>query len=146
MKFDKSKQEFDLGKALVTGGVNSGFRYRDPFPIYFSRAQGSRVWDIDDNEYIDFLVGNGACILGHGNPIVTEAVREQLKTGLTSGLESELSISVARLLRDMIPSAESVKFLQHRYRGGHARLSNCPWLHSEKYHNQNGGELPRLAG
>jgi glutamate-1-semialdehyde 2,1-aminomutase len=109
LKFDKSRLEFDSGKKLVTGGVNSGFRYRDPFPLYFSRAEGSRVWDIDDNEYLDFLVANGACILGHKDPLVTKAVEDQLQTGLTSSLESELSIEVAKLLHGMIPSAESVK-------------------------------------
>jgi glutamate-1-semialdehyde 2,1-aminomutase len=108
--FEKSKQEFDLVKDLIPGGVNSGFRYRDPFPLYFSRAEGSRLWDIDGNEYLDFLVANGACILGHKDPLVTKAVEEQLQTGLTSSLESELSIDVAKLLHEMIPSAESVKF------------------------------------
>ncbi len=109
MKLDNSKQEFETGKKLVPGGVNSGFRYRDPFPIYFKRAEGSRVWDIDDNEYIDFLVANGACILGHKDPLVLCAVQEQLETGLTVALESELSIEVAKLLHEMIPSAEFVK-------------------------------------
>ena len=89
MKFNRSQQEFDSGKRLVPGGVNSGFRYRYPFPLYFSRAEGSRVWDIDGNEYLDFLVANGACILGHKDPLVTKAVEEQLQTGLTSSLESE---------------------------------------------------------
>jgi glutamate-1-semialdehyde 2,1-aminomutase len=109
LKLEKSKQEFEAGKKLVPGGVNSGFRYRDPFPIYFSQAKGSRVWDIDGNEYIDFLVANGACILGHKDPLVTKAVEDQLQTGLTSSLDSRLSIEVAKLLHDMIPSAESVK-------------------------------------
>jgi glutamate-1-semialdehyde 2,1-aminomutase len=109
MKFDKSQQEFDSGKRLVPGGVNSGFRYRDPFPLYFSRAEGSRLWDVDGNEYLDFLVANGACILGHKDPLVTKAVEDQLQTGLTSSLEGELSIEVAKLLHEMIPSAEAVK-------------------------------------
>ena len=109
MKLDNSRQEYDTGRKLVPGGVNSGFRYRDPFPIYFSRAGGSRVWDIDGNEYLDFLVANGACILGHKDPLVSKAVQEQLQTGLTSALESGLSIQVAKLLHKMIPSAEAVK-------------------------------------
>ena len=104
-----SKRVFETGRKLVPGGVNSGFRYRDPFPLYFSRAEGSRLWDIDDNEYLDFLVANGACILGHKDPLVTKAVEVQLQTGLTSSLETELSIEVAELLHEMIPSAESVK-------------------------------------
>jgi len=109
LNLDKSQKEFDVAKLIVTGGVHSGFRYRDPFPIYFKKAKGSRVWDIDDNEYVDFLVANGACILGHGDSKVTEAVVEQLQTGLTVGLETERSIEVAQMLHDMIPSAEVVK-------------------------------------
>jgi len=54
-----SEQLFESSKILVPGGVHSGFRYRDPHPIYFKRAKGSKVWDVDGNEYLDCLVGNG---------------------------------------------------------------------------------------
>lgn len=109
MQLEKSRLEYEESRRITPGGVNSGFRYRDPFPLYFSKAQGSRVWDIDGNEYLDFVVANGACILGHKDPRVSEAVQKQLETGLTVGLESELSIKVAKMLNEMIPSAESVK-------------------------------------
>jgi glutamate-1-semialdehyde 2,1-aminomutase len=109
VKLEMSQKEFEVARQFVTGGVHSAFRYREPFPIYFNKAQGSRVWDIDGNEYIDFLVANGACILGHRNPKVIAAVERQLQTGLTVGLESELSTRVARLLHEMIPSAEVTK-------------------------------------
>lgn len=108
-KLEKSRKEFENAKQFITGGVQSAFRYREPFPIYFSKARGSHVWDVDGNEYIDFLVANGACILGHGDPGVNAAVVRQLESGLTVGLESELSVRVARLLHKMIPSAEVVK-------------------------------------
>ncbi len=68
-----------------------------------------KVWDIDGNEYLDCLVGNGSCILGHADKAVLKAVHAQLDTGLTVSLESELSIQVAELLHEMVPSAESVK-------------------------------------
>ena len=105
-----SESLYALASQFITGGVHSGFRYRTPYPIYFRRADGARMWDIEGNEYLDCLVSNGACILGHANPAVTKAVREQLETGLTVGLESELSVEVASLLHKMIPSAEVVKF------------------------------------
>jgi glutamate-1-semialdehyde 2,1-aminomutase len=104
-----SEELFRSSKILVPGGVHSGFRYRDPYPIYFNRANGSKVWDIDGNEYLDCLVGNGSCILGHADKAVLKAVHAQLDTGLTVSLESELSIQVAELLHEMVPSAESVK-------------------------------------
>src|SRR2546425_7238310 len=105
-----SESMYDQASNFITGGVHSGFRYRTPYPIYFARAAGARMWDIEGKEYLDCLVSNGACILGHGDPGVTRAVREQLETGLTVGLESELSVEVAFLLHQMIPSAEIVKF------------------------------------
>ena len=91
---------------VVPGGVHSNFRS----PVYYERAEGSRVWDIDGNEYIDCVVSNGACILGHGDPDISEAVREVLKDGLSVGLESELGLKVARQVKEMVPSAERVRF------------------------------------
>ena len=108
-RLERSKNEYEEANRIITGGVHSGFRYRDPFPVYFQKAQGSHVWDVDGNEYVDYLVGNGAVILGHKDPKVTDAVRNQLESGLTVSLESELSFSVARMLTEMVPSARFVK-------------------------------------
>jgi glutamate-1-semialdehyde 2,1-aminomutase len=108
-QLDRSKNEYEEANRIITGGVHSGFRYRDPFPVYFQKAEGSRVWDVDGNEYVDYLVGNGAVILGHKDPKVINAVRNQLESGLTVSLESELSFSVARMLTEMVPSARFVK-------------------------------------
>jgi glutamate-1-semialdehyde 2,1-aminomutase len=86
--------------------VHSNFRT----PVYFTKALGSRLWDVDENEYIDCIANNGACILGHGDPNVEAAVIDAVKQGLTVALESELSLTVANQLHDMIPSAEQVRF------------------------------------
>jgi len=94
----------------MTGGVHSNYRYREPHPIYFSHAKGAYVWDIDGNKYVDCNCNMGTCILGHAHPKVIRAVRRQLESGLTNGLESQLSIRVAERLHDMIPCAEIVKF------------------------------------
>lgn len=91
---------------VVPGGVHSNFRS----PIYFTEARGSRLWDVDGNEYIDCTVNNGACILGHADPNVEAEVMKAVKRGLTVGLESELSLTVAKQLHDMIPSADQVRF------------------------------------
>ncbi len=107
---DKSRRLYEAAVEHITGGVHSNFRYQEPHPRYYVRAKGAYVWDVDGNRYIDSLCNMGACILGHGHPSVVRAVREQLSTGLTVGLESELSIETAKLLKSMIPSAESVKF------------------------------------
>lgn len=91
---------------IVTGGVHSNFRR----PVYFEKAEGPYLYDVDGNKYLDCVVNNGACILGHGDKDVETAVRETIKNGLTVSLESELSLSVAKQLHEMIPSAEQVRF------------------------------------
>ncbi len=93
-------------EGVVPGGVHSNFRS----PVYFARARGSHLWDVDNNEYVDCVVNNGACILGHADPDVFAAVIEAAKSGLTVSLESELSLGVARQLHEMIPCAEQVRF------------------------------------
>lgn len=105
----KSKGLYNTAKDLTIGGVQTNFKHMYPHPIYFSKADGSKVWDIDGNEYIDCVVGFGPCILGHGHPKVVEAVKQQLETGLTVGLETESSIQVCEKLAEMVPSAESVR-------------------------------------
>jgi len=105
-----SKRLYQRASTFITGGVQSGFRYTEPHPLYFSKAKGPYLWDLDGNKYVDDLVNMGACILGHGNPKVTQAVIRQLGSGLTSALDTELTVDVADTLRGMIPSAEIVKF------------------------------------
>jgi glutamate-1-semialdehyde 2,1-aminomutase len=90
MNTAKSEVLFDEYRKVVPGGVNSNFRA----PIYFERAQGSRMWDVDGNEYVDCVVNNGACILGHGDPDIEAEVTRAVRQGLTSGLEKDLSIQV----------------------------------------------------
>lgn len=97
-------------KRITAGGVNSNFRYRYPYPLYFSKAKGSKLWDVDGNEYIDCLVNYGACILGHAPPRIIEHVKTQLgESGLAVGLETELSLEVAEKLAKIV-SADVVRF------------------------------------
>ncbi|MBI4522636.1 MAG: aminotransferase class III-fold pyridoxal phosphate-dependent enzyme [Deltaproteobacteria bacterium] len=79
-------------------------------PVFLARGQGSRVWDVDGNEYIDFPMALGPIILGHGYPAVTEAVKRQMKYGTTFSLPHPLEIEVAELLTQFIPCAEMVRF------------------------------------
>ena len=105
MNTEKSKSLFNQCQEIVPGGVNSNFRA----PIYFDKAQGSRLWDVDGNEYVDCVVNNGACILGHGDPDIEAEVTKAVKQGLTSSLETPLSLQVCRQLHDLIPSAEQAR-------------------------------------
>jgi glutamate-1-semialdehyde 2,1-aminomutase len=101
---------FERAQKITPGGVHSNIRYIDPHPLYFSKARGSRLWDLDGTEYIDCIVNFGACILGHGHPSVVESVKTQLDSGLTCGAETQLSVEVSEKLNKMIPCAETVRF------------------------------------
>ena len=95
---------------IVPGGIHSNIRYIESYPYIFERAEGSRLYDIDGNEYIDCVINYGALILGHGDIRVINAVKEQVESGLTCGVETELSIDVSEKLHEMVPCSEMVKF------------------------------------
>lgn len=77
----RSQRLFNRAKEIMPGGVLGHARYYKPYPIYMIGGKGSRIWDVDGNEYIDFLMGFAALILGHRHPEVEKAVLEQAKRG-----------------------------------------------------------------
>ena len=87
-----------------------GFGNFDP-GIIIARGQGSRVWDEDGTEYVDYLIGSGPMLLGHGHPEVMEAVLEQLPRGLTFFANNALGIALAEAIVDAVPCAEQVRFV-----------------------------------
>jgi glutamate-1-semialdehyde 2,1-aminomutase len=95
---------------VFPSGITHDSRYMTPFPLYVQRAQGSRKWDVDGNEYVDFVIGHGALLLGHGHPSVVDAVVRQMARGTHPGACTELELEWGRLLQRMVPSAERVKF------------------------------------
>jgi glutamate-1-semialdehyde 2,1-aminomutase len=82
----------------------------EPHPIYVERAAGSRKWDVDGNEYVDYLGGHGALILGHNHPVVLEAVTAQSLKGAHYGSSHALEVEWAELIQQLVPSAETVRF------------------------------------
>ena len=97
-------------KAFVANGATHFNRIFDPFRPYISHAKGSHKWDVDGNEYIDYVMGHGALILGHGHPAVVQAVQEQMAKGVHYGENHELEIEWAKLIKSMMPTAERVEF------------------------------------
>ena len=79
-------------------------------PTFVQRASGCRVWDVDGNEYLDFPMGLGPVLLGHGHPAVTAAIKAQLEDGITFTLPHPLEIEVAERIVAAVPSAERVRF------------------------------------
>jgi glutamate-1-semialdehyde 2,1-aminomutase len=105
-----SRTLHNRAKALLPDGVTHVGRYLEPHPIYVDRAAGSRKWDVDGNEYVDYLGGHGALILGHNHPAVLDAVLAQAAKGVHYGACHELEVEWAELVQKMIPSAEHVRF------------------------------------
>jgi len=112
MGFDKSEALYEEAKKILPSGASSNVRLseHDPFPIIFRQGMGSKVWDVDKNEYIDYLLAYGPLILGHCHPTVISAVKEQLHKGTMFGTTTELEIEVAKKIASMVPNAEMVSF------------------------------------
>jgi len=96
---------------VFPSGVTHDGRYMEPFPIYVTHAQGSRKWDVDGNEYVDYWSGHGALLLGHNYPEVCEAVTAQSRRGTHYGACHELEVEWGELVQQIVPSGERVKFL-----------------------------------
>lgn len=94
----------------LPGGLTHDSRRTLPYPLYIERAEGSRKWDVDGNEYVDFMGGHGALLFGHGHPSVVGAVGRQLSAGTHFGSEHALGVEWAELIRELMPSAERVRF------------------------------------
>ena len=107
----RAQRLYARAKEVIPSGVTHDVRYMEPYPIYVERAAGPRKWDVDGNEYVDYVMGHGALLLGHNHPTVLAAASEQLGRGTHYGACHELEVRWAELVRQIVPSAEKVKFL-----------------------------------
>ncbi|MBO9434092.1 aminotransferase class III-fold pyridoxal phosphate-dependent enzyme [Ruegeria sp. R13_0] len=107
LKINTQSEWIDRAKAALPAG---GFGNFDP-GIMISRGEGSRVWDEDGNEYIDYLIGSGPMLLGHGHPEVLEAVLEQLPKGMTFFANNSKGVELAEAIIDAVPCCEQVRFV-----------------------------------
>lgn len=96
----KSKELFKEACKLIPGGTTYALRYFEPYPFYVTKAKGSRVWDIDGNEYIDFWMGHGAIVTGHGYEPIFNAIKDQLEYGAHFGWCNEWEIKWAKAVCD----------------------------------------------
>jgi len=109
-KTSKSKVLYERARKVLPAGVSYGLRYFEPYPFYTAKAKGSKLYDVDGNEYIDFWLGHTALILGHSPPAVVDAVKRQLVNGTHYGTSHELEIELAEQVVKMISGAEMVRF------------------------------------
>ncbi len=109
-KTPKSKALFEYAKNFLPAGVSYAIRYFEPYPFYTAQARGSKLYDVDGNEYVDFWMGHAALILGHSPSAVMEDVKKQIEIGTHFGTSHELEIKLAKQVAKMVPSAEMIRF------------------------------------
>ena len=98
-------------RAALGGTVGHDVRHFEPVPMYITRGESGRKWDVDGNEYIDFLLGNGALLLGHSPPEVVEAIGQALVHGTHFGNDHPLHIEWGEIIVQLVPSAAKVRFV-----------------------------------
>jgi glutamate-1-semialdehyde 2,1-aminomutase len=110
----RNQQLFDLSQKLIPGGVNSpvrAFRSVGGTPIFFKKGVGSRLWDADGKEYIDYINSWGPMILGHAHPEVVAAVQQAAANSLSFGAPTGLELEMAELINKLVPSMEQVRLV-----------------------------------
>ncbi len=114
MSFTRSHDDFGKARELIPGGVNSpvrAFANVEREPIFYDHAQGSHVWDVDGNEYLDFVGSWGPMILGHRPQVVIDAVEEQMRRGFSYGAPCEAEICMADKLAHLVPCIEKSRMV-----------------------------------
>jgi glutamate-1-semialdehyde 2,1-aminomutase len=110
----RSKELMARARELFPGGVNSPVRAfagvgGEPFVV--ERGEGARIWDVDGNEYIDYVLSWGPLVLGHAPPVVLDALRVAMERGTSFGIPTGLEISLAELVRQRMPHVEMMRFV-----------------------------------
>ncbi|OWK43373.1 aspartate aminotransferase family protein [Fimbriiglobus ruber] len=108
--FPGSRERFERARTLFPCGVTHDTRMMDPFPVYVTHAKGSKKWDVDGHELIDYIVGHGSHILGHTPADVVKAVQDQMARCTHPGACHDLELEWADLVKKIVPSAERIRF------------------------------------
>src|SRR5579862_2336414 len=114
MNRSKSEAIFARAQKVIPGGVNSpvrAFRSVGGNPPFIARGQGAHIFDVDGNEYIDYVGSWGPLLLGHRHPAIVEAVRQALETGTSFGAPTEQEVDLAEAIRDAVLSMEMVRLV-----------------------------------
>ncbi len=114
MGFEKSRELFEEAQKYLVGGVNSpvrAFKSVGTTPVFIKKGKGSRIWDEDDNVYIDYVLSWGPLILGHAHDQIVNAIKEVSNYGTSFGAPTELEIKMAKAVVEAVPSIEMVRFV-----------------------------------
>jgi glutamate-1-semialdehyde 2,1-aminomutase len=108
----KCAAEFERASRLIPGGVGSAIQYKEPHPLYIGDSKGSHVWDLDGNEYIDYLLCYAAMVAGHANPVIADAIRAQASKGTLYGMPTTLAADLAEEIMRRYPPIDMIRFTQ----------------------------------
>merc|ERR1711916_295244 len=114
LQIENSKQLFSDAQKYIPGGVNSpvrAFKAVGGDPIFIKSAKGAYLYDEDGNEYIELINSWGPMILGHANPIISEAVKEAIDSSLSFGAPTAKEVEIAKLITEMMSSIEKVRMV-----------------------------------
>lgn len=108
----KSDELYRSAQEHLIGGAGAAGRYNPLLkrPLYVSKGRGSRFWDVDGKEYIDFFTGSGANFLGHAHPAINQAIRDALEVGIICNGETEYHSQLAAMIAEAVPCAEKVRY------------------------------------
>ena len=106
LKVNSQKDWFERAKKVLPGASFGNF---EP-SVFIKEGKGSRIWDEDDNEYIDYLIGSGPMLLGHGNEEVLDAVYDQLTRGMTFFTNNSLGVKLAEQISSAVKCAEHIRY------------------------------------
>ena len=101
----KSRLLYERALNYYASGVTHDARFAKPFPVYAVRAKGTRKWDVDGNEYVDYIMGHGALLTGYGDERVLKVIQDQIQKAMHMGTSTELEIEWAELIEKLVPSA-----------------------------------------
>jgi glutamate-1-semialdehyde 2,1-aminomutase len=111
MNYERSEQLHQRAINALAGGVSSQVRAAEtPVPLFFERGAGSHLWDVDGNEYVDFVMGQGPNIFGHAPEFLNKAVSNAIDRGVVFAGQHEVELEVAETIKRIIPAAELVRF------------------------------------
>ncbi len=160
---DKSKKLFERSQKVTPGGVNSpvrAFKSVEGTPVYFSHGKGSHTFDVDGNDYIDYVGSWGPLIVGYSHPRIISALKEEAEKATSFGAPTELEIELAELITEIMPSVEMVRMvnsgteatmsavrLARGYTGRHKiiKFSGCYHGHSDSFLIQAGSGMTTLG-
>ena len=131
-KFSNSKDWFDRGKTLFAGGITHQTRFMSPFPPYFQRAKGAFKYDVDGNEIIDYVMGNGSLLMGHSPAEVTAAVNAQSSEGTHLGGATTHEIRYAEAVQRLMPSIERIRFTSSGTESTYLSYKACESFYRKK--------------